>query len=170
MAACLPCKRGHWACPRIDNSRTRRISCEALSGNWHGYRVLGLGNRLVVCSPSGLKQPEDIEEIIRKRSVQGGLILLRKSPGQLRYAYASEGQDSQLEKHPRFHLHFTPTSNTTIPPPQVFSRTVTPFMLESGSRICPPTPQECHLHPKRRPGQPEPNCQSGDTKKALQTQ
>lgn len=47
------------------------------------YRMLDFRNRVVVCSRSGLKPPEDIEEIIRKRSIEGGLVLLRRSPQQL---------------------------------------------------------------------------------------
>ncbi|MEW6442112.1 MAG: hypothetical protein AB1640_14340 [bacterium] len=44
------------------------------------FRLLDFENRLIVCSPHGLKQPRDIEEIIRKRSLEGRLSLLRTSP------------------------------------------------------------------------------------------
>lgn len=47
------------------------------------FRVLDFGNRLLVCSPAGLKPPEDIEEIIRKRKFEGALVPLRKSPRQV---------------------------------------------------------------------------------------
>jgi len=49
----------------------RQITC---------FRFLGFDNRLIACSPAGLKQPQDIEEIIRKRSLEGGLSLPRSSP------------------------------------------------------------------------------------------
>lgn len=44
------------------------------------YRMVGFGNRLVVCSRKGLKRPEAIDEIIKERVIRGRLERLGDGP------------------------------------------------------------------------------------------
>lgn len=43
------------------------------------YRMVDFGNRLVVCTDTGLKRPEAIDEIIKERTIRGRLESLKKS-------------------------------------------------------------------------------------------
>ncbi len=51
--------------------RGRAVAC---------FRILGFENRLLACSPQGLIQPRDIEEIIQKRRFSGSLDSLDRTP------------------------------------------------------------------------------------------
>ena len=43
------------------------------------FRMTDFGNRLFVCTEKGLKQPEEIGDVLTQHSVQGKLTLLKKS-------------------------------------------------------------------------------------------
>lgn len=49
----------------------RKVTC---------FRIVSFENRLLVCTPKGLPQPRDIEEIIQKKRFSGALGRLDRSP------------------------------------------------------------------------------------------
>jgi hypothetical protein len=57
------------------------------------FRMVGFGNRLVVCSDEGLKPPQAIDEIIKERRIRGRLERLGRSPmdDRLRTLFRQQG-------------------------------------------------------------------------------
>ena len=63
-----------------DYGNVFRLERRAGAGGVACFRIVGFENRLVVCSPKGLNQPRDIEEIILKKRFSGSLDRLDRCP------------------------------------------------------------------------------------------